>query len=241
MSSNGEGLSRRNFFHKLGVKVMAAGSGALLVQSGRYSRAASPVKKYGMVIDTNRCIGCHGCTIACKSENNVPDGFFRSWVKIGGKGKYPDVSTHFLPRLCNNCEDAPCLNLCPTGATYRTPEDGVVHVNRDVCVGCRICVVACPYGARFPNPMTHTADKCDFCYHRITKGLQPACVDACTGRARIFGDLNDPRSEVFRYMQSHSTQRLRADLDTRPKVHYVYADESLMGPDYHGLLKRRNS
>ncbi|PIU31557.1 MAG: 4Fe-4S ferredoxin, partial [Syntrophobacteraceae bacterium CG07_land_8_20_14_0_80_61_8] len=86
-----------------------------------------------------------------------------------------------------------------------------------------------------------TADKCDFCYHRITQGLQPACVDACTGRARIFGDLNDPDSEVSRYMQSHSTQRLRADLDTRPKVHYVHADENLMGPDYHRLLARRNS
>ena len=241
MKKKSQALSRRDFFHKLGVQVASAGAGVLLAQTAQEAGAAGAVKKYAMVIDTNRCTGCQGCTIACKSENNVPDGFFRSWVKVGMKGTYPDVSTHFLPRLCNNCEDAPCLHLCPTGATYRTYEDGVVHVNRDVCVGCRICVVACPYGARFPNPITKTADKCDFCYHRITKGLQPACVDACTGRARIFGDLNDPESEVSRYMQNHSTQRLRADLDTRPKVHYVYADENLMGPDYHRLLGRSRS
>jgi tetrathionate reductase subunit B len=100
-------------------------------------------------------------------------------------------------------------------------------------------VEACPYGSRFVNPLTKTADKCDFCYHRITRGLQPACVDACTGRARIFGDLNDPNSEASRYMSSKSTLRLRADLDTRPKVHYLFADETIMGPDYSQLLARR--
>ncbi len=234
-------LDRREFFQTLGIRATALAGGTVLLQSPNLLQAAVPQKKYGMVIDTNRCIGCHGCTIACISENNVPDGYYRSWVKIVEKGTYPTTSIHFLPRLCNQCEDAPCLNLCPTGATYRTREDGVVHVNRDVCVGCRICVVACPYGSRFVNPLTHTADKCDFCYHRITKGLEPACVDACTGRARIFGDLSDPKSQVSRYMEGRSTQRLRVDLDTRPKVHYVNADESIMGPDYYRLLGGRES
>ncbi|MBC7358929.1 MAG: 4Fe-4S dicluster domain-containing protein [Desulfacinum sp.] len=225
----------------MGVRLVGVGAAAT-VSAGSPVRAwagEAPVR-YGMVIDVNRCTGCHGCTIACLSENNVPDGYYRSWVKVVMKGRYPNVSTHFLPRLCNQCDDAPCLNLCPTGATYRTA-DGVVHVNREVCVGCRICVVACPYGSRFPNPITHTADKCDFCYHRITRGLQPACVDACTGRARIFGNLNDPESEIARYLEKHPTQRLRADLDTRPKVHYVHADESIMGPDYNRLMERRAS
>jgi len=242
MEKSRKSVSRREFFRKFGKQVGGAGVSAFLVQVAHPSLAASSsTKKYGMVIDTNRCIGCHGCTIACISENNVPDGYYRSWVKIMEKGSYPDVSTHFLPRLCNNCEDAPCLNLCPTGATYRTKQDGVVHVDRQICVGCRICVVACPYGSRFLNPITHTADKCDFCYHRITLGLQPACVDACTGKARIFGDLNDPASDVSRYLENHSTQRLRADLDTRPKVHYVNADEYIMGPDYSRLLAGRSS
>ena len=242
MKKGEKALDRREFFRTFGIEVSVIGAGAMLLHTERLAEAAaSPRKKYGMVIDTNRCIGCHGCTIACISENNVPEGYYRSWVKIAEKGTYPITSTHFLPRLCNQCEDAPCLNLCPTGATYRTHEDGVVHVNRDVCVGCRICVVACPYGSRFVNPLTHTADKCDFCYHRITKDLEPACVDACTGRARIFGDLNDPKSRVSRYMEGRSTQRLRVDLDTRPKIHYVNADESIMGPDYYRLLAGRES
>jgi tetrathionate reductase subunit B len=239
---NSDRLDDRKWSRRSFVKATAAtGAGILLLQKAIPGLAATAsLKKYGMVIDTNRCIACHGCTIACTSENNVPDGHYRSWVKIMSKGRYPNVSSHFLPRLCNNCEDAPCLNLCPTGATYRTYEDGVVHVNREICVGCRICVVACPYGSRFINPITNTADKCDFCYHRITKGLQPACVDACTGKARIFGDLNDPNSEISHYIENRSTQRLRADLDTRPKVHYVNADEGIMGPDYNRLLGRRS-
>lgn len=242
MKKTPEEINRRVFFSKFGSRVMGGAAGTLLIKTNILAAdTANAFKKYGMVIDTNRCIGCHGCTIACISENNVPDGYYRSWVKIMEKGSYPNVGTHFLPRLCNNCEDAPCLNLCPTGATYRTHEDGVVHVDRQICVGCRICVVACPYGSRFLNPITHTADKCDFCYHRITLGLQPACVDACTGKARIFGDLNDPESDASRYLENHSTQRLRADLDTRPKVHYVNADEYIMGPDYSRLLARRSS
>lgn len=239
MSKPKKTIDRRGFLRSLGSKATALGAGVVLLEAPLVAGAAARPKKYGMVIDCNRCTDCQGCTIACISENNVPDGHYRSWVKSIEKGVYPNVSTHFLPRLCNNCEDAPCLNLCPTGATYRTPQDGVVHVNRDVCVGCRICVEACPYGSRFVNPLTNTADKCDFCYHRITRGLQPACVDACTGRARIFGDLNDPHSAVSVYMSGKSTQRLRADLDTRPKVYYVSADEAVMGPDYRQLLAGR--
>lgn len=229
-------LNRRQFFEKVGVHATILGAGSVLIQAEKIAGAqATGVTKYGMVIDANRCTCCHGCTLACLSENNVPDGYYRSWVKKIVKGRYPDVSFHFLPRLCNQCEKAPCLNLCPTGATYRT-DDGVVHVNRKICVGCHICIDACPYGSRFFNPITHTADKCDFCYHRISKGIEPACVTACTGRARIFGDLNDPSSLISKYMNNHTTQAIRSDLDTRPKVHYVAADEAIMGPDYNKLI-----
>jgi len=229
-------LSRRQFLGKVGISATALGAGSLLLRAGTaVSAEAAGVKKYAMVIDVNRCTCCHGCTIACLSENNVPDGYYRSWVKKIAKGRFPDTSFHFLPRLCNQCEDAPCLNLCPTGATYRSKEDGVVHVNRDICVGCHVCIEACPYGARFFNPITRTADKCDFCYHRITQGMEPACVTACTGRARIFGDLNDPKSEISIYLNSHPALTIRADLDTRPKVHYVNADASILGADYSAL------
>ncbi len=236
MKETEKNLNRRQFFRKVGSQATVIGVGAALLQPGGLALAASATsKKYGMVIDTNRCTCCHGCTVACISESNLPDGKYRSWVKKISKGIYPNVSFHFLPRLCNNCEDAPCLNLCPTGATYRTEEDGVVHVNRDVCVGCHVCIDACPYGARYFNTITNTADKCDFCYHRITTGIEPACVTACTGRARIFGDMNDPKSEIALYLNSHSTQVVRSDLDTRPKVHYVYADEAILGADYSSL------
>jgi tetrathionate reductase subunit B len=229
-------INRRQFLGRLSVSTTVLGAGSLLVQPQQRACAGmTEAKKFAMLIDTNRCTCCHGCTIACLSENNVPDGKYRSWVKKISKGRYPDTSFHFLPRLCNQCEDAPCLNLCPTGATYRTQEDGVVHVDREICIGCHVCIDACPYGARFFNPITQTADKCDFCYHRITRGIEPACVTACTGRARIFGDLNDPQSEIVQYLNVHPTQTIRADLDTRPKVHYVNADESILGADYSAL------
>jgi tetrathionate reductase subunit B len=229
-------INRRQFLSKAGVGAGALGIGSLLIQPVKSaSGAMTDSKKYAMLIDTNRCTCCHGCTIACLSENNVPDGNYRCWVKKISKGRYPDTSFHFLPRLCNHCEDAPCLNLCPTGATFRTGEDGVVHVNREVCIGCRVCIDACPYGARFFNPITRTADKCDFCYHRITQGIAPACVTACTGQARIFGDLNDPKSEIVKRLNAYPSQTIRADLDTGPKVHYVFADETILGADYSAL------
>jgi Fe-S-cluster-containing dehydrogenase component len=156
MKTRGKVMDRREFLRGLGTTAAALGTGAVILQTVSLAQAAAPIKKSGMVIDTNRCIGCHGSTIACKSENNVPEGFFRSWVKQIIKGEYPHVKSYLLPRLCNNCEDAPCLNYCPTGATYRTPEDGVVHVDRDKCVGCHTCVLACPYNSRFVNQLTGT-------------------------------------------------------------------------------------
>lgn len=189
----------------------------------------SKSKRWAMVVDQRRCIGCHSCTVACKSENNVPLGFWRSWVKGLQKGNFPDVGTMFLRRLCNQCDTPPCVQVCPVQATVRRDEDGVIVMYYGKCIGCGMCISACPYNARFFNPIRHTADKCDFCSLRIENGLQPACVEACLSKALIFGDMDDVSSEVFRVLASTPTSVIKPELGTRPKVYYIQADHDLKG------------
>ncbi|PRR68736.1 Tetrathionate reductase subunit B [Moorella humiferrea] len=184
-------------------------------------------KKYGMVIDLRRCVGCMSCTISCKMENGIPLGFFRSWVNMAEKGKFPEVRRYFQPRLCNHCEKAPCVRVCPVKASYRR-EDGVVLIDRDRCIGCGYCVEACPYHARFINPNTKVAEKCDFCRERMEKGLPPACVHNCMGKARIFGDLNDPQSDIARLLAVNPARQLKVELGTMPHVYYIGLDEFLV-------------
>lgn len=191
--------------------------------------------RYAMVIDLRRCIGCHSCTVACKSENNVPLGVFRGWVKEAEKGTYPNVSRERLPRLCNHCAEAPCVDVCPVTATYQTA-DGTVIINYDRCIGCKYCIAACPYNSRFINPIRKTADKCDFCYHRITKGLAPACVSTCVGEARIFGNVLDPNSEVAKLIGANPVQVVRSNLNTEPHVYYIGADTGILGA-YFGRIE----
>ena len=190
---------------------------------------ASRPKRWAMLVDQRRCIGCHSCTIACKSENNVPLGFWRSWVKGVQKGVFPDVGNFFLRRLCNHCDVPPCCQVCPVQATVRRDEDGVVVMYYGKCIGCGMCIAACPYDARFFNPIRNTADKCDFCAERIDKGLQPACVEACPSRALVFGDMDDPKSELFQRIASLPTTVIKPELGTHPKVFYVAAEKSLKG------------
>jgi tetrathionate reductase subunit B len=186
-------------------------------------------RRWGMLVDQRRCIGCHSCTIACKSENNVPLGYWRSWVKGIQKGTYPNVGNFFLRRLCNHCDVAPCVQACPVQATVRRPEDGVVVMYYGKCIGCGMCIAACPYDARFFNTVGQTADKCDFCVARIDNGLQPACVEACVSGALVFGDLEDPGSAISRKIAEVGTTVIKPELGTKPKVFYVAADHSLMG------------
>jgi tetrathionate reductase subunit B len=186
-------------------------------------------KRWGMLIDQRRCIGCHSCSIACKSENNVPLGYWRSWVKGLQRGAFPDTGNFFLRRVCNQCDVPPCTQVCPVQATVRRPEDGVVVMYYGKCIGCGMCIGACPYDARFFNPIGHTADKCDFCTARIDRGLQPACVEACVSRALVFGDLDDPASEISKKLASLSTTVIKPELGTKPKVFYVAGDHSLKG------------
>ena len=190
------------------------------------SNGSGKHKQYGMVIDTLRCIGCHACTVACKSEFDVPLGKNRAWVEYIEKGVYPNVSRSFLPRLCNHCSEPPCVPVCPTNATYKREQDGIVVVDQGLCIGCKYCLQACPYDARFLNPVNGWADKCDFCVHRVSKGLEPSCVNTCVGGARIFGDLSDLESEVAKLVAQNQVTVLRREMGTFPNVYYIGADHT---------------
>jgi len=202
---------------------------------------------YAMGIDIHRCIGCGRCADACKKENKAPPQphFFRTWVERyvipvegeamvdspnGGIDGFPKIDddidvlrSFFVPKLCNHCANPPCVQVCPVGATY-TSRDGVVLVDDSYCVGCRYCIQACPYGARYLLPDTHVADKCTFCYHRITKGHLPACVEVCPTQARIFGEVGQRSSPLRRFVRFNDITVLKPALNTKPKVYYAGAD-----------------
>jgi Fe-S-cluster-containing dehydrogenase component len=200
---------------------------------------------WGMVIDIEQCIGCGNCVRACKAENDVPleDYTFRTWVERyviemddmehpkvespngGYDGFKPiedaggNIKTFFVPKLCNHCANSPCVQVCPVGATFESP-DGVVLVDKTYCLGCRYCVQACPYGCRFIDPRTHTVDKCTLCYHRITKGLTTACCEVCPTGARMLGDLKDPKDPIHEFLRTHKVQVLKPHLATGSKAYY---------------------
>lgn len=184
-------------------------------------------KRYAMAIDLRRCLGCHACSVACKAENDVPISTFRCWVKQGVKGRFPHARQVFLPVLCNHCEKPICVRNCPTTASYQR-EDGVVLIDYDKCIGCGYCIASCPYQVRFINPLRGTAEKCTFCVHRVDQGLVPACVNTCNGRARIFGDLNDPESEISKLLSTQSAVVLKEDAGTEPQVFYIMPDGEIM-------------
>ncbi len=185
--------------------------------------------RYGFVIDQTRCIGCHACTVACKEENRVALGTFRTWVKYVEKGEFPNTRRHFAVLRCNHCDNAPCVTICPTVALYRRP-DGIVDFDRDRCIGCKSCMQACPYDALYIDPETQTAAKCHFCAHRVERGLEPACVIVCPERAILTGDLDDPASEVARVIAREQVMVRKPEQGTRPKLFYVGADHATLAP-----------
>jgi tetrathionate reductase subunit B len=202
---------------------------------------------WGMGVDISKCIGCGRCVEACKTENNVPKEpfFFRTWVEryrifedAETRIDSPNGAIHsfdhdpveknimrsfFVPKLCNQCDNPPCVQVCPVGATFKTP-DGVVLVDANYCIGCRYCIQACPYGARFLHPETRTAEKCTFCYHRLVKGLVPACVEVCPTQARIFGEIEKKASPLVRFLRMNKIGILKPFLNTEPKVFYANLD-----------------
>ena len=193
-----------------------------------YSQPRMP--NYGFAIDLRKCIGCHACTIACKAEHEIPIGVNRNWVKTVEKGTFPNTQRFFFPVLCNQCDDAPCSKICPTNALFKRP-DGIVDLYGDSCIGCRACMVACPYDQLFIDPNTHTAEKCNFCANRVENDLLPACVSVCPTECRMFGDLDDPTSEVAKIAQSQLASVRKPEKGTIPKVFYLGADESVLQPE----------
>jgi Fe-S-cluster-containing dehydrogenase component/formate-dependent nitrite reductase membrane component NrfD len=185
---------------------------------------------YGFAIDLRKCIGCHACTIACKAEHEIPIGVNRCWVKTVEKGVFPDTRRFFFPVLCNQCTDAPCVRICPTSALFKR-RDGIVDLHADSCIGCRACMEACPYDQLFIDPNTRTAEKCNFCANRVENQLLPACVSVCPTECRIFGDLDDPSSEVARIHQRESFMVRKPEKGTGPRVLYLGAEESVIRPE----------
>ena len=181
------------------------------------------------VLDQTRCIGCHACTTACKSENEVPLGVTRTYVKSVDVGTFPQVRRAFQVTRCNQCTDAPCVAACPTEAMYKRP-DGIVDFDKDICIGCKACMAACPYDAIFINPEDHSAEKCNMCAHRIDVGLEPACVSVCPTEAILVGDLNDPTSKVAQLVQRKSVTVRRPEKETGPGVFYLGAHQATLDP-----------
>lgn len=176
--------------------------------------------RWGKVIDHRKCIGCHACTVACKAEHEVPLGVTRTYVKQVEVGHFPTARRHFQVTRCNQCEDAPCVAICPVEAMYQRP-DGIVDFDREVCIGCKACMAACPYDAIYIDPQSHSAEKCSFCAHRIDQGLEPACVVVCPEEAIIVGDLDDPTSEVSTLLAREKAEVRKPEKGTQPKVFYL--------------------
>ncbi|PZR88674.1 MAG: ferredoxin [Candidatus Nephthysia bennettiae] len=190
---------------------------------------AAETPLWAKVIDQSKCIGCHACTTACKSENEVPLSVTRTFVKYVDVGHWPAARRSFQVTRCNQCDDPPCVDACPTGAMFRRP-DGIVDFDKSVCIGCKACIAACPYDAIFINPEDHSAEKCNFCAHRIDMGLEPACVVVCPVEAILVGDLRDPDSGVARFIDRGAVQVRKPEKGTRPKLFYKSAHQATLDP-----------
>jgi Fe-S-cluster-containing dehydrogenase component/formate-dependent nitrite reductase membrane component NrfD len=184
---------------------------------------------YGFVIDNGSCIGCHACSTACKSENEVPLGVYRTWVKSVEVGAFPEVSRSFQVTRCNHCAHPPCVQICPTAAMHQRP-DGIVDFDSDACIGCKACIQACPYDAIHLDPSSSTAAKCHFCAHRVDVGLEPACVVVCPEHAIIAGDMDDPNSEISRVLGRTQVTVRKPEQGTRPKLFYIQGQLKSLDP-----------
>jgi Fe-S-cluster-containing dehydrogenase component/formate-dependent nitrite reductase membrane component NrfD len=185
--------------------------------------------QFAFVIDHRKCIGCHACTVACKQENAVPVGNFRTWVKYVEKGSFPSVRRHFTVLRCNHCDAAPCVAICPVVALHKRI-DAIVDLDRDRCIGCRACMQACPYDALYINEDSGTAEKCHYCAHRTEVGLEPACVVVCPEKAIVAGDASDPETPISKLIREAPVRQRRLDKGTKPRVWYVDALPEALEP-----------
>jgi Fe-S-cluster-containing dehydrogenase component/formate-dependent nitrite reductase membrane component NrfD len=184
---------------------------------------------YGFLIDQSKCIGCHACSTACKSENQVPLGVNRTWVKYVETGAYPDVRRRFQVTRCNHCANPPCVRICPVSAMYQR-DDGIVEFDPSICIGCKSCMQACPYDSIYLDPETNSAAKCTFCAHRIDVGLEPACVVVCPEHAILAGDLNNPASEISRKLATAQATVRKPEQGTGPKLFYINGNDWSLHP-----------
>ncbi len=184
---------------------------------------------YGFLIDHRKCIGCHACSTACKSENEVPLGVYRTWVKYVETGTFPDTRRHFQVTRCNHCANPPCVRICPVTAMYQRA-DGIVEFDPQVCIGCKACLQACPYDAIYIDPETHSAAKCHFCSHRVELGLKPACEVVCPEQAIVSGDLDDPTSLISQLVAREPVTVRKPEQGTAPKLFYIDADQATLTP-----------
>lgn len=175
--------------------------------------------RYGMVIDTLKCVGCTDCVVACQTENNVPLGYARDWVVEAVVGTYPELHLEIRTERCNHCIDTPCVRTCPTGASHII-EGGIVKVTANECIGCGACIESCPYDARYVHPNGYV-DKCTFCDHRVANGQDPACVSVCPTYCMHFGDLDDPNSEVSKLLATRNSKVLAPEAGTKPQIFYL--------------------
>ncbi|MBA4377993.1 MAG: 4Fe-4S ferredoxin [Gemmatimonas sp.] len=243
--------TRREFLKRLAVAGAAASFGAigLILPESAGALATSDYDwtrhRWVYLIDTRKCIGCGACVRACRVENDVPDGMYRTWVERyhipaggeaavdspdGGAGGFLPVAgaaepgkAFFVPKICNHCEQTPCTQVCPVGASYST-RDGVVLVDAERCIGCGYCVQACPYGSRYLDPRTHTAEKCTWCYHRLVKGRSTACVGICPTAARMIGDRENPDDPINEILATQRILVLQPELLTKPQCFYLGLD-----------------
>jgi len=184
---------------------------------------------YGFVIDNRACIGCHACSTACKSENEVPLGVYRTWVKYTEAGTYPNTQRSYQVSRCNHCSNPPCVRICPTEAMYQR-DDGIVEFDNSACIGCKACMQACPYDAIYIDPETSTAAKCHYCAHRVEVGLEPSCVVVCPTHAIIAGDLDEPTSEINRVMSNARFSVRKPEQGTAPKLFYIEGNDISLVP-----------
>ncbi len=185
--------------------------------------------RYAFVIDHSRCIGCHACSLACKAEHEVPLGSYRTWVKYVEKGSFPDVRRFFSVLRCNHCDDAPCVTICPVTALFRR-DDGIVDFDRDVCIGCKACMQACPYDALYIHPDNGTAEKCNFCAHRVDNELEPPCATVCPTEAIVVGDMDDVESRVSHLIGTKQVSVRKPEKGTSPKVFYIEGEPAGLIP-----------
>lgn len=247
-------MSRRDLLEHATKFIVLSGAAAAALDASKGIASAGPARYeasehwWGMTIDIEKCVGCGNCVRACSRENKVADGYFRTWVERyhvttgerehpqvesprGGIAGFPpsakeDERSFYVPKLCNHCVDSPCVQVCPVGATFDAP-DGVVLVDQSYCIGCRYCVQACPYGCRYIDPARHTVEKCNLCYHRITKGLTTACCESCPTGARKLADLKDPKDPAHAFLRDNAVQVLKPHMATGSKVYYKDLDGSV--------------